>query len=217
MPVGTFSNRNVPSAADMTVRLSSSICTVASGIGSPERELSSRPDTATAAWAERVAPDACAISRAHERNEHSSIHCSPEMNHFARRTEQRLPRAHARDGKPLRDLRGAKPHPGLLNRVITRAGDDGGERSGGSATCALRAIGNEVEVNEGAGENGRSGDELRSDVRPERSRPVADQAVQVRRVDPRGRCNETMRVGVVLDCHRQADGIVTVVSVRRES
>ena len=71
-------------------------------------------------------------------------------------------------------------------------------------------------MNEGASENSRSGHELRGDVRPERSRPVADQAVQVRRVDPRGRRNETMRVGIVLDCHRQAAGIVTVVSMRRE-
>ena len=45
---------------------------------------------------------------------------------------------------------------------------------------------------------------------------MADQAVEVRRVDPRGWRNETMRIGIVLDCHRQADGIVTVISVRRQ-
>ena len=41
-------------------------------------------------------------------------------------------------------------------------------------------------------------------LRPERSRPVADQAVQVVGIDTRRRRDETMRVGIVLDRHRQA-------------
>ena len=71
-------------------------------------------------------------------------------------------------------------------------------------------------MNEAASQNSRSLDQPRGDVWPEGPRPVADQAVEVRRVDPRGWRNETMRSGIVLDCHRQADGIVTVVSVRRQ-
>ena len=136
------------------------------------------------------------------------------MNHFVPRVSTDGDPAPTRDdGKPLQDLRGAVPHPGTVNSSDYASGDDGGERSGGSATCALRDR-DEIEVNEGANSNSRSRKRLRGDVRPERSRQWQTRQCSG---EPRrwaaqrndARWHRARR-------HRQAAGIVAVVSMRRE-
>src|SRR5688572_22442911 len=120
MPGGTFSKRNVPSAADMTVRASSSICTVAPGMGSPERELSSRPDSVTVAWAERVALDTAAMSSAYARKSIRLNICISINQVPRRRADERAP--HALRGEETLTAPAAQreaAHCGV-NRMATR-------------------------------------------------------------------------------------------------
>ena len=82
---------------------------------------------------------------------------------------------------------------------------------GGRTRCS----GEELDVGGRAGISRRRGYDARLGPRPERAHPVTDEAVQRVGVGARRRRAETMRSGIVLDSHRPARCVVTVILMRR--
>ena len=69
-------------------------------------------------------------------------------------------------------------------------------------------------MSNGAGVNRRRGYDARLGPLPERTHEVTDQTVQRGRIGGRGRRTDDMRGRVVVDSHRPAPRVVTIVHVR---
>src|SRR5687768_6163400 len=113
LPGGTLSNVKVPSAPDIVSRRSSSRSTVAPGIGSPDSELTNRPESGAAACA--AAFTACVdttASSAHAAKSGRTCISVSSKKRLSRLTEQQLERAAVRgeeaalpDRRPARQRR----------------------------------------------------------------------------------------------------------------
>ena len=163
----------MPSAADVVVRPSSSITTTTPGIGSPDSELSKRPDSVTPSCAAaRVADDSAADSTTHTTNT-VRIMVTSEMSGDTNRPMAGCDNDRLRSEGAARGAGAVRPAPATAPRsrqrapAVPRRREAHGERRGQRVPTPSEPIGR---PDTAAGATGRSTRHLRPGVPTRRAR-----------------------------------------------